>query len=58
MSLDLPPNWVSTLDSEKYVFLERCIAAIKKRGVRAEATGGFSIFVGKGKTRELPLEEY
>jgi hypothetical protein len=28
-----------TLDAERFQFLERCIATIKKLGVRAEASG-------------------
>jgi hypothetical protein len=52
------PVWINSLDPKRYQFLERCIVAIKKRGVRAEATGGFSVFVGKGQGRELSLDEY
>jgi len=52
------PLLINTLGPEKILFLERCIAAIKKLGVRLEATGGFSVLVGKGKGREISLDEY
>lgn len=52
------PLQINTLDPEKFLFLERCVVAIKKRGIRVEATGGFSVFVGRGQGSELPLDEY
>lgn len=52
------PLRTNTLDPEKLLFLERCVVAIKKSGMRVEATGGFSVFVGRGQGRELSLDEY
>jgi hypothetical protein len=54
----LGPIRISTLDAQKFDFLARCIAAIKKQRVRAEASGGFSICVGNDRHRELQLDEY
>jgi hypothetical protein len=46
------------LDPIMQSFLGRCVAAIKKAGIRAKGTGSFSVLLGEDQTAELQLDQY